>query len=335
MRTVDTIIIGGGPAGASCAAGLVRAGRDVLVLDRAEFPREKLCAGWITEKVMRDLDFTPGTYPNGILPLKIRTHFPRLPFGLSFFPTPGANYSIRRVEFDAWLLQRSGAPFARHQVKEIVRDGDGFVIDGQYSCRHLVGAGGTMCPVRRAFFPDTRKRRDQIVTLEREFEYPARGDLCRLYFFRRGLSGYSWYVPKANGVVNIGIGGKANWFRRQDTTIHDHLKYFLADLRRDGLLDEDTVEGFRAHGHPYYIAGKAPPPKAENVWLAGDSAGLASVDLGEGIGPAIESGQMVAAEITGTGRLDAGRLTRFSTSGMVRKFAAKAFGPGPQPAAAA
>ena len=333
MRNVDTIIIGGGPAGASCAGELVRAGRDVLVLDRARFPREKLCAGWITEKVMRDLDFTPQSYPNGILPLKIRTHVPKLPFGLSFFPTPGANYSIRRVEFDAWLLARSGAPVETHAVKEILRDGDGFVIDGQYRCRHLVGAGGTMCPVRRSFFPDTRKRRDQIVTLEREFDYPARPGLCRLYFFRRGLSGYSWYVPKADGVVNIGIGGKANWFRRQDTTIHDHLKYFLADLHRDGLLDAQTVDGFRAHGHPYYVAGAAPPPRADNVWLAGDAAGLASVDLGEGIGPAIESGQMIAAEIAGAGRLDTGRLTRYSTSGLVRKLAAKTLDRRPAPAA--
>ena len=258
MRTVDTIIIGGGPAGASCAAELVRAGREVLVLDRAEFPREKLCAGWITEKVMRDLDFTPETYPKGILPLKIRTHFPRLPFGLRFFPTPGANYSIRRVEFDAWLLERSGAPVERHQVKDIARDGDGFVLDGAYRCRHLVGAGGTMCPVRRAFFPDSRKRGDQIVTLEREFDYPARDDLCRLYFFRRGLSGYSWYVPKAEGVVNIGIGGShlgPEMATRALAPYHDGPRcHFVSNV--DGADIADTLDGLDPERTLFLVVSK-------------------------------------------------------------------------------
>ena len=59
MRTVDTIIVGGGPAGSSCAWGLRRRGIDCLVLDRAAFPRLKLCAGWITPEAVRDLELEP------------------------------------------------------------------------------------------------------------------------------------------------------------------------------------------------------------------------------------------------------------------------------------
>jgi hypothetical protein len=216
MRQVETIIVGGGPAGSTCARHLVMHGRDVLVLDKARFPRLKLCAGWITAKVMRDLDFTAPDYPHPILPLDIRTHVFRLPFGLRWFPTPGPDYSIRRVEFDAWLLARSGAEVVEHEVKSIRREGDKeggkraemYVIDNAYSCRYLVGAGGTMCPVRRALFPDGRIKSRQIVTLEQEFEYPARPDVCHLYFFRRGLIGYAWMVPKGNGFVNVGLAAR-------------------------------------------------------------------------------------------------------------------------------
>lgn len=332
MQHHETIIVGGGPAGATCAGALVRADKDVLILDHAEFPRDKLCAGWVTQKALDDLQIAPADYPHGILKLSIRSHLPGVPFAISYVPMPGDNYSIRRVEFDAWLLQRSGAPVARHRVREITRTDTGFEIDGQFTCTNLVGAGGTTCPVFRTQFDQPRRRGKQIVTLEREFDYPARADQCRLYFFRRGLIGYAWYVPKPDGKVNIGIGGKASWFRKQDKTIHDHLKLFLGDLNRQGLLDAATVAGFKAKGHPYYLYGGTRKLRAPGIWLIGDSGGLASVDLGEGIGPAIESGLMAAAEIAGGPAYAPETVTQYSTNGLVQKIAARFFG-GPRKAA--
>ncbi len=320
MRHVDTIIVGGGPAGSTCAGHLVKHGHDVLVLDKAEFPRLKLCAGWITEKVMADLEFTPTDYPHPILQLSIRTHLPKIPFGLNWFPTPGINYSIRRVEFDAWLLQRSGAPVENHDVKSIRREADRFVIDDQFTCRHLVGAGGTMCPVRRNLFDDQRNKSVQIATLEKEFEYPARQDICRLYFFQRGLKGYAWYVPKGDGVVNIGIGGKAKYFRKSGTNIHDHLQQFLDCLVREGRLDSNTAAELKATGHPYYLYTYDGAVVDERCFLIGDSAGLASLDLGEGIGPAIESGLMAAKEILGQGRYDKDAVTYYTFSGLAHRL---------------
>ncbi len=58
MTTHDVIVIGGGPAGSAAAARLKRGGADVLVLDKETFPRLKLCAGWITPEVVRDLAWT-------------------------------------------------------------------------------------------------------------------------------------------------------------------------------------------------------------------------------------------------------------------------------------
>jgi flavin-dependent dehydrogenase len=299
MRDVETIIVGGGPAGSTCAGYLRRHGREVLVVDKARFPRLKLCAGWLTGKAMRDLEFTPADYPHPILTLDIRTHFLDLP-GVSWFPTLGPDYSIRRIEFDAWLLARSGAEVVQHEVKIIRRDGAHYVIDDAYTCRNLVGAGGTMCPVRRALFPQDRVKSRQIVTLEKEFAYPGRDDLCHMYV-RRGLAGYAWFVPKANGFVNIGLGGKAKYFKASATKIHDHFRAFVADLVRQQRLDAATAADLQETGHPYYIFTTRGEVKRDTCFLIGDSAGLASVDLGEGIGPAVESAVMAAQEILGTG----------------------------------
>jgi flavin-dependent dehydrogenase len=315
MRHVETIVVGGGPAGSTCARHLVQHGRDVLVLDKSRFPRLKLCAGWLTAKAMRDLGFTVSEYPHPILTLDVRTHFFSLP-GLNWFPTPGADYSIRRVEFDAWLLARSGAEVVEHEVKAIRRDGERYVIDDAYGCRNLVGAGGTMCPVRRALFPNAWEKSRQVVTLEKEFEYPGRDDLCRLYF-RRGLAGYAWMVPKGNGFVNVGLGGKAKFFKSSGRNIHDHFRAFLADLVRWEKLDTATAANLHETGHPYYLFTTRGEVKRDNCFLIGDSAGLATVDLGEGIGPAVESALMVAREILGTGEYRKDAIPVSSLTGFV------------------
>jgi flavin-dependent dehydrogenase len=318
MQHVETIIVGGGPAGSTCARRLVQRGREVLILDKASFPRLKLCAGWVTQKAMRDLDMTPETYPRPILKLDIRTHVPKIPFGLNWLPTPGDNWSIRRVEFDAWLLQRSGAPVEMHDVREIRRENGRYLIDDTFSCDHLVGAGGTMCPVRRNIFGEQPGKSLQIATLEKEFHMPDREDVCRLYFFSRGLKGYAWCVPKGDGFVNVGIGGKSKYFKKSGTKIHDHFRAFLDDLVRTKRMKKDVAEEMKATGHPYFLFSYDGPLKKDNCFLIGDSAGLASIDLGEGIGPAVESGLLAADEITGEGTYSKDGITCYSFGGLTR-----------------
>jgi len=191
MITTDTIIVGGGPAGSSCAWKLNRAGRDCLVLDRETFPRTKLCAGWITPEVVEDLEMDPETYPHSFMTFPaMHVHI----FGLSFaIPVP--QHSIRRYEFDRWLLERSGAEVANHYVQDIRREGGFYVIDGTYRCTYLVGAGGTRCPVyRKLFAPAAPRSGDmQVVALEQELPYHWHNGECHLWFFQGGLRGYSWY----------------------------------------------------------------------------------------------------------------------------------------------
>src|SRR5437868_2993651 len=62
MDRCDVLIVGGGPAGSTCARHLVRAGLDVLIADKAEFPRDKVCAGWITPEVVRTLELDLESY---------------------------------------------------------------------------------------------------------------------------------------------------------------------------------------------------------------------------------------------------------------------------------
>ena len=300
----------------------MRGGADVLVLDKEAFPRLKLCAGWITPQVVRDSDLDPASYPHRFL------SFRRLHFHLKglHLPVPCIQHSIRRFEFDEWLLQQSAAPVITHTVRDVRRDAADYVLDNQYRCRYLIGAGGTSCPVHRALFRARvpRVRALQTVTLELEFPYEWDDPDCHLWFFEEGLPGYSWYVPKARGWLNVGVGGMAQRLKQRGEDIWMHWRGFAARLeRRFGIrLPEEPT------GYSYYVRGPVDHVRIDNAFVTGDAAGLATRDLCEGIGPAIRSGLRAAdavlrgsnyelADVTGAS-LGGGWITRMVDWGFTR-----------------
>lgn len=295
MDNFDVVVVGGGPAGSACAGALVRAGRRVAVLDREVFPRLKLCAGWVTPGVFKALGIEPEDYPRGLHAFDhLAVHMGGLTFRI-----PTRQYSVRRLEFDDFLLRRSEATILRHEVREIVLRDEAYVIDGAYSAPYLVGAGGTRCPVYRTLFRQDLQRdsRMQIAALELEFPFAWRDPRCHLWFFERGLPGYSWYVPKAGGVLNIGIGAMAERLKQKGQHLHMHWERLIARLCREGLLD---AEPGPPSGYSYFLRAGGKSASNGRALLVGDAVGVASRDLGEGIGPAIRSG-LSAAECILTG----------------------------------
>ena len=291
MRSCEVLIVGGGPAGSTAAWKLRRAGADVLILDRERFPRLKLCAGWITPEVVRELGMDVASYPHRLLTFpRLRVHVGRL-----HLPVACVQHSIRRYEFDAWLLERSAAPVEQHTVRHIAADGDGYVIDDAYRCRYLIGAGGTRCPVYRELFRELNPRASdlQLVTLEHEIQYEWRDPDCHLWFFAQGLPGYSWYVPKERGWLNVGIGAIAGRLKRTGQDIRAHFAHLASQLERHLTPGAQ----FDPSGYSYYLRGRVDVVRRDNAFITGDAAGLASRDLGEGIGPAIRSGLRAAQTI--------------------------------------
>ena len=300
------VIVGGGPAGAACADKLVAAGLNPLVVDQAAFPRQKVCAGWLTPDVFDSLEMRPEEYPGDL------SVFPNLKIYLNGFPLtrPGKQYAIRRMEFDHWLLDRSGAEVIQHEVKDIQLAAGKYLLDGQIECEVLVAAGGTHCPVFRHFYGERHPRNGaKIIALEDEFQEDWQDPVCRLWFFENGLPGYAWYVPKTGGYLNIGVGGNLEKLKQRETTIQDHWEYLVRKIRKLGLTRK---KGLEPRGYLYHLRGKDPQRLAENLYLIGDAAGLATLDMGEGIGPAIQSGLLAAKAISGEASFSYHAVERYS-----------------------
>ena len=301
MESCDVLIVGGGPAGASCAWALQQAGLDVVVLDQAQFPRDKVCAGWITPPVLTALEIDPQDYGRD------RVLQPITGFRIGLMGRPPADvrypktvsYGIRRCEFDDYLLRRSGARlFTGEPVRSLRRDAGAWLVDDRFRAPLLVGAGGHTCPVARAL--GARPGGEPAVTaLEIEFLLPegARaacavlGEQPELYFCR-DLAGYGWCFRKGD-YLNIGLG------RDDREGLAPQVEDFFTFLCRERGV---TRPPGRLHGHAYLLYGRGKRSLlADGALLVGDAAGLAYPQSGEGIRPAVESGLLAAWTIIEAG----------------------------------
>ena len=299
MRSFDVLIVGGGPAGSSCAWKLRRSGLRVAVLDRASFPRDKVCAGWITPQVVEELELDLEEYA------KNYTCQPFHGFRVGAlggddvavdYRTP-VSFGIRRCEFDTHLLRRSGAELLLGESVRSLRVAEGgWVVNDSLQASLLVGAGGHFCPVVRLVHPDPPDPIGVVAAQEVEFALEDRAaaactvrpELPELYFMD-DLRGYGWAVRKG-AFLNVGLG------RQDSRDLGAHVGRFLDFLQARGALPAGSPRKLR--GHAYLLYGLSPRPLVgDRLLLVGDAAGLADPRSGEGIRPAIESGLLAAAVV--------------------------------------
>lgn len=298
MQRCEVLVIGGGPAGSSCATTLRTLGLDVLLIDQSVFPRDKVCAGWITPAVVRILGLDLEDYRrNRVLQpiLGLRTGLVGGRQQNHRYAEP-VSWGIRRIEFDDYLLRRAGVRLRLGlAVRDIVRQDGLWVVNGYYAAPMLVGAGGHFCPVSR-LLEQGRNAGAVVVAREAEFlmneaQWRASGlqaDTPEL-FFCHDLRGYGWCLRK-NGYLNIGLG------REDRLGLPSHLDHFCRWLQQRGTLPAHLEPAFR--GHAYRLWGNGPERQVgDGVALVGDAAGLARAQSGEGILPAIASGQWAAHAI--------------------------------------
>lgn len=335
MERADVLIVGGGPAGSSCATALVAAGRDVLVLDRCPFPRDKPCAGWITPRVVARLELRLDEYAAAhTLQALSRFRVGRIGGGAADvdYGTP-VSYAIRRCELDAFLLRRSGArTHLGERVADVRREGRRWVVDGRFAAEVLVGAGGHFCPVARLLNGSPPR---EATVVAQEVELRLEGDAlaaCRVeperpeIYFCPDLRGYGWCVRKG-AHLNLGLG------RRDARALPRHVAGFLSWLVREGRIA--AVPGGGWCGHAYLLReGPGRRAAGNGILLVGDAAGLAFATSGEGLLPAVVSGQLAAEAILEEDD-DARRERRYTESLLEGLGPPAAARPGLRPLAAA
>ncbi|MFE3544012.1 geranylgeranyl reductase family protein [Nocardia sp. NPDC059177] len=311
--TVEVLVIGAGPAGSASAAWAARAGRDVLLLDSAVFPRDKTCGDGLTPRATAELEHLG-------LGEWVRAHtvnhglrmagFGRealLPWPGGSFPTYGS--AVPRTELDDKLREtaiKSGARMVDGaKVTEVLREGErvtGVTVrlgatTHTVRCRTLVVADGVRSPIGKQL-GRTWHRRFAYGTAARAYIKSGRSDdqwISSHLELRNAadelVPGYGWIFPLGNGEVNIGVGSLATEARPSHIALKPLIEHYTR-LRRE----EWQLEGeLRAVASALLPMGGAVSGVAGPNWaLVGDAAGCVNPLNGEGIDYGLEGGHMLS-----------------------------------------
>lgn len=283
MSAWDLAIVGAGPAGAATAIGALRVDPRirVVLLDRAEFPRDKSCGDGIAPQV---IDLLDGVGVTGIVDDRIpvpRLRLDRGSLGVDRWmarPT----WVIPRTVFDRRLVdaaQAAGATLLRHRVRD-VEHGPPMMLDGTFEARTVVGADGAHSSVRRALGIAPGP---MAVAIRGYSTTPSNRSNAQVIAFDTARQpAYAWSFDRGDGLSNVGYGILLD---RQDPPSKAQMLE-----RLDTLLPGATDGGSGWKGHQLPLsAGRWRPPGGP-VMLVGDAAGLVNPMTGEGIYYAVATG---------------------------------------------
>jgi geranylgeranyl reductase family protein len=316
MRTrADVVVVGAGPAGSAAAAWAARGGRDVLVIDSAQFPRDKACGDGLTPRAVVELErLGLGRWLDG----RIRHHGLRMSgFGADVeVPWPGPSFpntgsAVARTELDDRIRSVAADDGAKMmlgvKVVAVSHDSSGAVeavrLDNgdEIGLRALIVADGARSTLGRELgrrwhqetvygvavrgYLATPRSHEPWITSHLELRSPE----------GKVLPGYGWIFPLGNGEVNIGVGALATANRPADAALRPLLSYYTALRREEWGFDGEARAPLSAL---LPMGGAVSGVAGPNWMLVGDAAACVNPLNGEGIDYGLETGRL-AAELLG------------------------------------
>lgn len=318
----DVIVVGAGPAGSATATELAQMGYDVLLLDRAPFPRDKTCGDAVSEDVIqfmqrlgmgdkiRQAEARGEFYPlDGIRIVSPKGYVLHRQF--QYDSRDAVSYVAPRVYFDA-LIQKhaveSGAEFAVAEVKEpVIEDGRVRGVVARvgsdlrtFRSRVVVGADGVTSVIMRHLRPEPEQHHDshRAVALRAYIE-----DLeiipheVEFYLYKPILPGYAWVFPTSDAEANIGLGMRLDIFRRLNRNLKAMLSEFLKMPALQKRLKRGGIVRNIATWQLNFGSQKRLRHAFDGALLVGDAAGFINPLTGGGIHNALISARLAAQTI--------------------------------------
>ena len=320
----DALIVGAGPSGIAAALTLRAANYDVVVIDKAFFPRDKCCGDGLTTGALRILDelgFDPNSVPNWTVCNDVWLRSPSGKEMQFLLPTRGQFAAIApRMELDNSLVQLARSKNIRvlegHEFVSVrEQTSDHITIDISNNDHNsnksrtvrsnfLIASDGMWSPVRKSLGMSTPGYLGEWHAF-RQYANSVSGpakDRLHVWFEKDLLPGYMWSFPLRNGRVNIGFGilrgGKYSVQQMKDLWPNLLARKHIADA-----LGPDVVMEDRHTAWPIPARVTTAPLSCGRVLFIGDAACVTDSLTGEGIGQALLSGQLAAqAIIAGKGR---------------------------------
>lgn len=316
----DVLIIGAGPAGASAALSLSKNSIPSVIIDKAAFPRDKICGDALSGKAIEALNRIDKNYAvelaadNAFLPSwGVNFYAPsgqllRVPFGVDKTRKVAPGFISKRLDFDNWLVQKLKADsnITLHENIEVrdynrrdgqiianAKNGQSFsaklviACDGAYSAFSKDMAGLITEPAHNCF--GLRAYYRNVSGLDDE-------NFIELHFLPEILPGYFWIFPLPGGYANIGVGMRADKMSARKINLKKAFENILENnsTMRKRFEGAERVGEVKLFGLP--LGSKRRKISGDNFMLCGDAAQLIDPFTGEGIGNAMMSGLYAAQQ---------------------------------------
>ena len=314
MNEYDVIVVGGGPAGSTASMYLKKAGKKVLLIDKATFPRDKTCGdaqGRRAANLMKELGIyeeyekLPGQKVYGLTLSSPNGTQVSLDVADRNGPAPG--YVHKKAVYDNFLYQNAkkfGAEPKVLQVKDVIVE-DGFVkgIIGtnesgqteEFRANIVLAGDGAMSVIARKFGLSDNPPEHNISAL-RIYYKNVKGmtDRIEIHLVKSLLPGYFWIFPLPGGEANVGLGMIMKDMQEKKINLKqavlDEIK--VNPLFKDRFADAEPLEDVKGWTLP--IASHRRKSYGNGFMLIGDAAGLIDPLSGEGVGNAMVSGKLAA-----------------------------------------
>ncbi|MFZ1285790.1 MAG: geranylgeranyl reductase family protein [Candidatus Phosphoribacter sp.] len=324
-ETADVVVVGAGPGGAATAAYLAQNGLDVVLLEKAAFPRDKICGDGLTPRAVRELvhlgiDTTGWQRTKGLRILGGGRNFTLDWPDTATFP----NYGLVRTrrQFDETLARHAQARgarlYERTSVQEPLLDASGRVTGvtaklldaqgratGQKSTFHakvVIAADGVSSRMATAVGREKREDRVMGVAVRAYYTTPRRDDYLESHLElwttddagqRMLMPGYGWLFPLEDGRTNVGLGILDTSSAFGKTDYKDVMRRWVESLGPVWSLEHDTSGG-PIRGAALPMGFNRTPLYADGLLLVGDSGGMVNPFNGEGIDYALEAARLSA-----------------------------------------
>jgi len=322
MINTDVCIIGAGPGGAATALKLSYLGIPSVLIDKAVFPRDKICGDAISGKVTTLLNrLDPGILPRfdaqaeqvdvwGLTFISPNGKAIALPFKHKYDKkrdkAPG--YVSKRLEFDNFLVEevkkRDNIQFFQEtSITTYERSDRGYRITDdkgelEVDCRLLIEASGAHSAFSR-----------KVAGLEKDLKHHAgavrayyknvRGlhpdNFIELHFIKELTPGYFWIFPLPNGEVNVGVGMRSDIVKKRKVNLRKMLDFIVREHPKFKARFAEAERIGKVAGYGLPLGSKTRPISGDHYMLVGDAGHLIDPLTGEGIGNAFYSG-FIAAE---------------------------------------
>jgi geranylgeranyl reductase family protein len=319
----DVIVVGAGPAGSTTAYYLAQAGLDVLLLEKARFPREKVCGDGLTPRAVKALvamgigvSEQDGWVRNKGLRVIGAGHRLELPWP-ELDSYPGYGLVRTRSDLDETLARRAQQAGARllegvTVTGPVIGERDGRITGvtarsghGQdeqvYGARVVVAADGNSSRLSVAMGLRKRDDRPLGVAVRSYYRTPRHDDdylesWLDLWDGDRLLPGYGWIFGMGDGTSNVGLGLLNTSAAFGNTDYHALLRRWLNGMPGEwGFTEENRTQPIRGAALP--MGFNRTPHYHQGLLLVGDSGGMVNPFNGEGIAYAMESGEILARTI--------------------------------------